>query len=79
MKNILSITHPVLIYLFRRLHHCSIIMEYKPFMQFKYSSSETGGGNGSPLQQSCLENTRDRGTWWAAVHGVAESDTTEAT
>ena len=40
VKTIISTTHPVLIYLFRRLHHCSIIMEYKPFMQFKYSSSE---------------------------------------
>ena len=54
-------------------------MEYKPFMQFKYSSSEIGEGNGNPLQYSCLENPGDRGTWWAAVHGVTESDTTEAT
>ena len=32
-------------------------------------------GNGSPLQYSCLENRLDRGAWWAAVHGVAESRT----
>ena len=32
-------------------------------------------GNGTPLQQSCLENPMDRGTWWAAVHGVAKSQT----
>ena len=27
-----------------------------------------GGGNGSPLQYSCLENPTDRGAWWAIVH-----------
>ena len=34
-----------------------------------------GEGNGNPLQCSCLENIRDRGAWWAAVHGVAKSGT----
>ena len=32
-------------------------------------------GNGNPLQCSCLENPKDRGTWWAAVYGVAQSQT----
>ena len=32
-----------------------------------------GLGNGSPLQYSCLENSMDRGAWWAAVHRVAKS------
>ena len=32
-----------------------------------------GEGNGSPLQCSCLENPRDRGAWWAAIYGVAQS------
>ena len=31
------------------------------------------GGNGYPLQYSCLENSMDRGAWW--VHGVAKSRT----
>ena len=30
------------------------------------------GGNGNPLQYSCLESPIDRGAWWAAVHGVAK-------
>ena len=34
-----------------------------------------GEGNGHPLQYSCLENPMDRGAWWAAVHGVANSQT----
>ena len=37
-----------------------------------------GEGNGNPLQYSCLENPKDRGAWWTAVHGIAELDTTEA-
>ena len=32
-----------------------------------------GEGNGNPLQYSCLENPVDRGAWWAAVYGVAQS------
>ena len=36
-----------------------------------------GGGHGNPLQYSCLEILMDRGTWWATVHGVTESDTTK--
>ncbi len=31
------------------------------------------GGEGLPLQYSCLENAKDRGTWRAAVHGVVKS------
>ena len=32
-------------------------------------------GNGTPLQYSCLENPMDGGAWWAAVYGVAKSQT----
>ena len=35
-----------------------------------------GEGNGNPLQYSYLENSMDRGVWWAIAHRVAESDTT---
>ena len=38
-----------------------------------YFILEFGEGNGNPLQCSCLENPRDRGAWWAAVYGVAQS------
>jgi len=34
-----------------------------------------GEGNDNPPQYSCPENPMDRGTWWAAVHGVAKSGT----
>ena len=34
-----------------------------------------GEGNGAPLQYSCLTNPMGRGAWWAAVHGVARSQT----
>ena len=35
--------------------------------------AQTGEGNGTPLQYSCLANPMDGGAWWAAVHGVAKS------
>ena len=42
---------------------------------FHFSLSHTGEGNGNPLQCSYLENPRDRGVWWAAIYGVAQSRT----
>ena len=39
------------------------------------SGRSPGVGNGNPLQYSCLENSMDRGAWWATVHGVAEGQT----
>ena len=39
------------------------------------SQSDSGEGNGNPFQYSCLEHPMDGGAWWAAVHGVAYSQT----
>ena len=39
------------------------------------SERSPGEGHGNPLQYSCLENSMDRGTWWATVRGVAKSQT----
>ena len=44
-------------------------------LHFHFPLSCIGEGNGNPLQCSCLENPRDRGAWWAAVYGVAQSRT----
>ena len=45
------------------------------WLHFHFSFSCIGEGNGNPLQCSCLENPRDRGAWWAAIYGVAQSQT----
>ena len=37
------------------------------------SGRSPGVGNGNSLQYSCLENSMDRGAWWATVHGVTKS------
>ena len=39
------------------------------------SGRSPGVGNGNPLQHSCLDNSMDRGAWWAIVLGVAKSQT----
>ena len=44
-------------------------------LDFHFSLSCIGEGNGSLLQCSCLENPRDGGAWWAAVSGVPQSRT----
>ena len=45
------------------------------WLHFHFSLSCIGEGNGNPLQYSCLENPRDRGACWAAIYGVAQSQT----
>ena len=44
-------------------------------LHFHFSLSCIGEGYGNPLQCCCLENPRDGGAWWAAVYGVAQSQT----
>jgi len=39
------------------------------------SGRSPGGGHGNPLQYFCLENSMDRGAWWATVHRVTKSRT----
>ena len=39
------------------------------------SGRSPGERNGDPLQNSCLENSMDRGAWWITVHGVTKSQT----
>ena len=44
-------------------------------LPFHFSLSHIGEGNGNPLQNSCLQNPRERGALWASVYGVAQSQT----
>ena len=44
-------------------------------LHFHFSLSCIGEGNGNPLRCSCLENSRDSRAWWAAIYGVAQSQT----
>ena len=52
---------------------CSICLG--PKTQMAGGSRRLGEGDGTPLQDSCLENPMGGGAWWAAVHGVARSGT----
>ena len=53
--------------------------EVRDIGSFPGSGRSPGGGNGNPLQYSCLENPMDREVWQDTVHGVTESDMTEIT
>ena len=53
----------------------SLESDMTEWLQFHFSLSCMGEGNGNPLLCSCLENLRDGGAWWAAVNGVAQSRT----
>ena len=46
---------------------------YRQPLENHLLNCQLGEGNGNPLQYSCLENPMNRGAWWAAVYGVAQS------
>jgi hypothetical protein len=54
--------------------HIPIVLGDKESLLYK-SNTIPGEGNSNPLQYSCLENPRDKGAWWAAIYGVARSQT----
>ena len=53
----------------------SLRVDTTQWLHFHFSLSCIGEGNGNLLQCSCLENPRDRGSWWAAVYGVTQNRT----
>ena len=68
----------------KRLFYASVSLLLSCIQDYHYHLSKfhiyvlvycIGEGNGTPLQYSCLENPMDGGAWWAAVHGVAKSQT----
>ena len=77
--------HPTPVLLPGRSHGWRSLVGYSPWCRYKsvttewlpfhFSLSCIAEGNGNPLQGSCLENPRDRGAWWAAVYGIAQSRT----
>ena len=77
--------HPTPLLLPGKSHGRRSLVGYSPWgrqesdtterLHFHFSLSYIGERNGNPLQCSCLENPRDRGAWWAAVYGVAQSRT----
>ena len=77
--------HPTPVLLPGKSHGQRSLVGYSPWgrkesdtterLHFHFSLSCIGEGNGNPLQCSCLENPRDGGAWWAAVYGIAQSQT----
>ena len=63
----------------RGKEHASQCSRHKRLGLGSWVRKISGGGNGNPLQFSCLENPLDRGAWWSMVHRIAKSDTIEAT
>ena len=53
----------------RRCERCETFM-FNPWVR-----RSSGGGHGNPLRYSCLENSMERGAWWATVHRISKSQT----
>ena len=71
-----------IVFLLSRASPVAQMVKNLPAMQETWVQSlgreySPGEGNGNPLQYSCLENSMDRGAWWATVHGVARVRQTE--
>ena len=56
-----------------RLQSLGSLRDMTERLDFHFSLSCIGEGNGNLLQCSCLVNPRDGGAWWAAVYGIAQS------
>ena len=68
--------HPTPVLLPGKSHGWRSLVGCSPWgLDFHFSLSCIGEGNGNPLQCSCLENPRDSRAWWAAVYGVTQSRT----
>ena len=77
--------HPTPVLLPRKSHGWRSLVGCSPWgreeldtteqLPFHFSFSCIGEGNGNPFQCSCLENPRDGAAWWAAIYGVAQSQT----
>ena len=62
---------------------CQVLYDWRPYSHRGLLDYElifddqywrmVGEGNGNPHQYSCLENSKDRGTWWATVRGITKS------
>ena len=75
--------HPTLVLLSGKSHGRRSLVGCSPWgcqeldtterLHLHFSLSCIGEGNGNPHQCSCLENPRDWGAWWAAIHGVTQS------
>ena len=56
-------------------HPCTNVGDIRDMGKIPRLGRSPGEGHGDPLQYSCLENPKDRGTWQATIHRVAQSTT----